>query len=130
MNDGYLYEKDLRPLKYNILTGPRQDRTVREIARRFGFRIQKLRLHLIERLDMSDLENMPARFEAGIAAMTGEDPVADALGRDLFVRSIEVFTAEEMEAAYARARTLADGGTPLEEAIAGGKAVLKEIVAP
>ncbi|NVO66166.1 DUF1959 domain-containing protein [Methanofollis tationis] len=130
MNDGYLYEKDLRPLKYNILTGSRQDRTVREIALRLGVRIQKLRLHLIERLDMSDMENMPARFEAGVAAMTGEDQVADALGRDLFVRSIGVFTAEEMAAAYARARTLAEGGTPLEEAIAGGKAVLKEIVAP
>ncbi|HDS64176.1 MAG TPA: DUF1959 domain-containing protein [Methanofollis liminatans] len=130
MNDGYLYEKDLRPLKYNILTGSRQDRTVREIALRLGVRIQKLRLHLIERLDMSDMENMPARFEAGVAAMTGEDQVADALGRDLFVRSIGVFTAEEMAAAYARARTLAEGGTPLEEAIAGGKAILKEIVAP
>lgn len=130
MNDGYLYEKDLRPLKYNILTGSRQDRTVREIALRLGVRIQKLRLHLIERLDMSNMENIPARFEAGVAAMTGDDPVADALGRDLFVRSIGVFTAEEMAAAYARARALIDDGTPLEEAIAGGKAVLKEIVAP
>jgi len=100
------------------------------MALRLGVRIQKLRLHLIERLDMSDLENMPARFEAGIAAMTGEDPVADALGSDLFVRSIGVFTAEEMAAAYARAQTLAGSGTPFDEAITEGKAVLKEIVAP
>lgn len=129
MNEGYLYEKDLRPLKYNILTGLRQDRTVRAIADRLGVRVQKLRLHLIERLDMSDMENMPARYEAGTAALTGDDPVADALGYDLLVRSVGVFTPEEMAAAYARARALADGGAPLEEAIAGGKAVLKEIVA-
>ncbi|MDK2975048.1 MAG: energy-converting hydrogenase subunit [Methanofollis sp.] len=129
MNE-YLYEKDLRPLKYHILTGPRQDWTAREMALRLGVRIQSVRSHLIERLDMSDLENMPARFEAGVAAMNGEDPVADALGRDLFVVSIGMFTPEEMEAAYARTRALVDNGMPLDEAIVEGKAALKEVLAP
>ncbi|TAJ44100.1 DUF1959 domain-containing protein [Methanofollis fontis] len=126
----YLYEKDLRPLKYNVIIGKRQDQTVREMAALLGIRIQKLRLLLIERLDMSNLENMPARFEAGLSAMDSKDPIADALGRDLFVRYVQVFTKSEMEAAYARARSLADGGLAHDDAVGEGKAMLREVISP
>jgi energy-converting hydrogenase A subunit M len=126
----YLYEKDLRPLKYNILAAPRQDRTVRAMAAVLGVRVQVLRRHLIERLDMSDMENMPARWEAALAAPTGGDALADALGRDLFVRKIAVFTPAEMEAAYTKARTLADGGAPLADAVEEGKKALRGVITP
>ena len=124
----YLYEKDLRPMKYNILTAPRQDRTVRAMAARLGVRVQVLRRHLIERLDMSDMENMPARWEAALAIPAGGDALADALGRDLFVRKIAVFTPAEMEAAYGRARALADSGATRAAAVEEGKTALKEVI--
>ncbi|MDK2990660.1 MAG: energy-converting hydrogenase subunit, partial [Methanoculleus sp.] len=54
----FLYEKDLRPLKYNILTSTKHDAAVRAIARRLGVRDAKLRRLLIQRLDMSLLENI------------------------------------------------------------------------
>lgn len=128
---GYLYEKDLRPMKYNILAAPRQDRTVRAMAAHLGVRVQVLRRHLIERLDMSDMENMPARWEAAHAAPAGGgDALADALGRDLFVRVIAVFTPAEMEAAYEKARTLADGGATLDDAVEEGKKALREVITP
>ncbi|WP_298667673.1 DUF1959 domain-containing protein [uncultured Methanofollis sp.] len=129
----YLYEKDLRPLKYNVLAAPRQDRTVRAMAAVLGVRVQVLRRHLIERLDMSDMENMPARWEAAHAVQAGgggHDALADALGRDLFVRKIAVFTPAEMETAYGKARALADGGTPLADAVEEGKKTLREVITP
>ncbi|WP_067050155.1 hypothetical protein [Methanofollis ethanolicus] len=126
----YLYEKDLRPMKYNILTAPRQDRTVRAMAARLGVRVQVFRRHLIERLDMSNLENMPARWEAALAIPAGDDALAAALGCDLFVRKIAVFTPAEMEAAYKKARTLADGGATLDAAVEEGKKALREVIAP
>ncbi|MDD3620786.1 MAG: DUF1959 domain-containing protein [Methanofollis sp.] len=124
----YLYEKDLRPLKYNILVGPRQDRTVKAMADRLGVRRQVLRRHLIERLDMSNLENMPARWEVGCAAPASDDALADALGCELFVENIAVFTPSEMEAAYEKARDLVDDGAPLETAVKEGKKALKEVI--
>lgn len=126
----YLYEKDLRPLKYNILAAPRQDRTVRAMAAVLGVRVQVLRRHLIERLDMSDMENMPARWEAAHAVPAGGDALADALGRDLFVRKIAVFTPAEMEAAYTKARTLVDGGASPDAAEEEGKKALREVITP
>ncbi|MDD4255620.1 MAG: DUF1959 domain-containing protein [Methanofollis sp.] len=126
----YLYEKDLRPMKYNILTAPRQDRTVREMAARLGVRVQVFRRHLIERLDMSDMENMPARWEAALAIPASGDALADALGRDLFVRKIAVFTPAEMEAAYEKARALAAGGASPDAAVEEGKKALREVITP
>jgi energy-converting hydrogenase A subunit M len=125
----YLYEKDLGPMKYHILTAPRQDRTVRAMAARLGVGVQALRRRLIERLDMSDMENIPARWEAALAVPTGGDALADAIGRDLFVRKIAVFTPAEMEAAYEKARTLADDGAPFEDAVEKGKKILREVIA-
>ena len=54
----YLYEKDLRPMKYTILTSARHDEATRAIARRLGVTDAKLRMVLIRRLDMSLLENL------------------------------------------------------------------------
>lgn len=126
----YLYEKDLGPMKYHILAGPRQDRTVRAMAARLGVGVQALRRRLIERLDMSSLENMPARWEAALATPADGDTLADALGRVLFVRKIAVFTPEEMEAAYEKACILADDGATLEDAVEEGKKILREVITP
>lgn len=61
----YLYEKDLRPMKYTILTSTKHDRTVSEIARRLGMTDAKLRRVLIRKLDMSFLENLESRWQMG-----------------------------------------------------------------
>ena len=122
-----LYEKDLRPLKYNILTSTKHDAAVRAIARRLGVSDAKLRRLLIQRFDMSLLENIETRWEMGLRYADEGDPLAKELGCELFTRYIPLLDRGRMKEIYEETRALAED-MPLEEAIARGRERIREAV--
>jgi len=123
----FLYEKDLRPLKYNILTSTKHDAAVRAIARRLGVSDAKLRRLLIQRLDMSLLENIETRWEMGLRYADEGDPLAKELGCELFTRYIPLLDMERMKEIYEETRALGRD-MPIEEAIARGRERIREAV--
>jgi len=122
-----LYEKDLRPLKYNILTSTKHDATVRAIANRLGVSDAKLRRLLIQRLDMSLLENIETRWEMGLRYADEADPLAKELGCDLFTRYIPLLDQGRMKEIYEETREMARK-IPFEEAIARGRERIREAI--
>jgi energy-converting hydrogenase A subunit M len=124
-----LYEKDLRPMKYTILTSTKHDETVREIARYLGVPDAKLRRVLIRRLDMSLLENLQVRWEMGLRHHAdGSDPVAAELGRELFTRFIPLVDPGTMESIANETKAMIKDGSPAEEALSRGKARIREAI--
>jgi len=122
-----LYEKDLRPLKYNILTSTKHDATVRAIANRLNVSDAKLRRLLIQRLDMSLLENIETRWEMGLRYADDGDPLAKELGCELFSRFIPLLDQERMKEIYEETRALAQE-IPFEGAIVRGQALIREAI--
>jgi len=127
---GYLYEKDLRQMKYNILTSTRHDETVRAIAERLGMSDAKLRMVLIRRFDMSLLENLEYRWEMGQQhADNDSDPVAKGLGCELFTRFVPLVDPRIMQTICDETKAMiANNESSREEALARGKARVREAV--
>ncbi|RXE55328.1 hypothetical protein ABH15_11225 [Methanoculleus taiwanensis] len=124
----YLYEKDLRQMKYNILTSTRHDLAVKELARRLDVSDQKLRMILIRDFDMSLLENLQARYEMGLLHADRGDPIAGALGCEFFTRFIPLVEPGTMQAIYNDVRAAIAAGTPEVPAIDDGKAKIREAI--
>ncbi|MCK9277306.1 MAG: DUF1959 domain-containing protein [Methanoculleus sp.] len=124
----YLYEKDLRQMKYTILTSTKHDEAVRDIARRIGLTDAKLRMVMIRRFDMSLLENIEARWEMGQQHADGDDPVAEELGRELFTRFIPLVDPGTMQSIYNETKAMMTDGSSADEALARGKARIREAV--
>ena len=124
----YLYEKDLRPMKYTILTSTKHDRTVREIARCLGMADAKLRMTMIRRFDMSLLENLESRWEMGQKYADGADLVAEELGYELFTRFVPLVDTETMQSIYDETKTMIGDGSAADEAVARGKERIREAV--
>ncbi len=124
-----LYEKDLRAMKFNILTSTRHHRVVQELAARLGLPVQELRRHLIRRLDMQHLENLPARYDAWVAAGDG-DPLERALAADFLSRSVPFIPSDAAGTIIAEVRQRADGGGDREAALAHGRARIHEVIRP
>ncbi|MDH7592830.1 MAG: DUF1959 domain-containing protein [Methanomicrobiales archaeon] len=112
-----LYEKDLRPLKLHILESPRHRRTIREIGRRLGVEPGWLIRWAMAHFDMQLLENLPARFEQGLAHQGADDPLASAIGAELFTVYLPFFTTEEMNAALEQARERLGRGEGMEAVV-------------
>ncbi|MDN7013269.1 DUF1959 domain-containing protein [Methanoculleus sp. FWC-SCC3] len=123
----FLYEKDLRQMKYNILTSTRHDETVRAIAQHLGVSNAKLRMVLIRRLDMSLLENLGSRWEMGLQHADDGDPLAEELGYELFTRFIPLVDTETMQTIYADTTAMTQD-MPFNDAIARGKERIREAV--
>lgn len=123
----YLYEKDLRQMKYTILTSTRHDETVRAIAERLGVGEAKLRRTILRRFDMSLLENLESRWQMGQEHGDNGDPVAEELGSELFTRFIPLVDAETMQTIY-NDTTAMTREMPFEEAIARGKERIREAI--
>ncbi|KLK87941.1 hypothetical protein SZ63_08065 [Methanoculleus sediminis] len=123
----FLYEKDLRQMKYNILTSTKHDETVRAIAERLGMSDAKLRMVLIRRFDMSLLENLESRWQMGQRHADDGDPVAEELGYELFTRFIPLMDTETMQTIYGDT-TAMTREMPFEEAIAKGKERIREAI--
>ncbi len=110
------HEKDLRQLKYHILTSPRHDRAVRGMAGMLGMGIQPFRRVLIERLDMQYLENLAGRYEQWEAWGDRDDPLDRAIGRELFTRYLPLIDPEGMDRIRAEATASVEAGTPEPDA--------------
>lgn len=124
----YLYEKDLRPMKFTILTSTKHDRTVRAIARYLDVTDARLRMAMIRRLDMSFLENLESRWEMGQKHAGGADQVAEKLGYELFTRFVPLVDTETMQSIYSETKTMIESGLATDEAIAKGKERLRKAI--
>ena len=122
-----LYEKDLRAMKFNILTSSRHHRVVQELAARLGLPVQELRRHLIRRLDMQHLENLPARYEAWVASGDG-DPLERALAADFLTRSVPLLPPDTAASILSDVNRMADGGGSREAALSLGRAKILEVI--
>lgn len=122
----YLYEKDLRQMKYTILTSMRHDETVRAIAERLGISDAKLRMVLIRRFDMSLLENLESRWQMGQQHADDGDPVAEGLGYELFTRFIPLVDPDVMRSIYDETTAMIGNGSSRDEALAKGRARVRE----
>ncbi|MDK2891235.1 MAG: hypothetical protein PWR21_1867 [Methanoculleus sp.] len=126
---GYLYEKDLRQMKYNILTSTKHDEAVRAIARRLGMSNAKLRMVMIRRFDMSLLENLESRWQMGQQhADDDSDPVAKDLGCELFTRFVPLVDPRVMQTICNETRAMTGNESSRDEAIARGKARIREAI--
>ncbi|MCT8337518.1 DUF1959 domain-containing protein [Methanoculleus sp. Afa-1] len=123
----YLYEKDLRQMKYNILTSTRHDETVHAIAERLGMGEAKLRRTILRRFDMSLLENLESRWQMGQEHADNGDAVAEELGCELFTRFIPLLDTETMQTIYSETTAMTQE-IPFEEAIARGRERIREAV--
>ena len=123
----FLYEKDLRQMKYNILTSTRHDETVRAIAERLGMGEAKLRRTMLRRFDMSLLENLESRWQMGQEHADNGDPVAEELGYELFTLFIPLVDTETMQTIYSDTTAMTQQ-MPFEEAIARGRARIREAI--
>ncbi|MDV2482503.1 DUF1959 domain-containing protein [Methanoculleus sp. Wushi-C6] len=122
----YLYEKDLRQMKYTILTSTRHDETVRAIARRLEMPDAKLRMILIRRLDMSLLENLESRWQMGREHADQNDQVAQELGCELFTRFIPLVDPDVMRSICDETGRMIGDGSSRDEALAKGRARIRE----
>ena len=122
----YLYEKDLVPQKYRILVAHRHDTLVRKIGAELDIPVQELRKYLIEHLDMMLLENLPARAEMADAHADQDDPVARELGREKYTLYLEIISDATMESIFLAVSDRVRAGTAMEDAIAYGRAQIRE----
>jgi energy-converting hydrogenase A subunit M len=120
-------EKDLRELKYHILTSARHDRAVRGLAGMLGIGVQPLRRILLERLDMQYLENLAGRYEQWEARGDREDPLDRAIGRELFTTYLPLVAPAEMGQIRSEAMASVEQGVPVPEAAARGRARIVEV---
>jgi energy-converting hydrogenase A subunit M len=122
----WIYEQDLISQKYRILIAVRHDRVLRQIAADLGIGLQSLRKYVIEHCDMILLENLPARYEAAMKAAEDLDPLARAVGRDLYTIYIPLVPAGVMETICRTATAHLQSGNSFDEAVARGRAMVRE----
>jgi energy-converting hydrogenase A subunit M len=122
----YLYEKDLVPQKYRILVAHRHDTLVRKIGAELNIPVQELRKYLIEHLDMMLLENLPARAEMADAHADQDDPVARELGREKYTLYLEIISDAAMESIFHAVSNRVLAGISFKDAIAYGRAQIRE----
>jgi energy-converting hydrogenase A subunit M len=125
----WLYEQDLVSQKYRILIAHEHDQLIRALASDLGVGVQELRRYMIEHIDMILLENLPARYKAAVAAgADADDPVARELRPDIFSRSIPLIPTQQMDAILKKTKERIEAGSPLPEAVAAGKAMIREVI--
>ncbi len=122
----WIYEQDLISQKYRILIAMRHDRIIRQISADLGIDLQDMRKYIIEHSDMILLENLPARYEAALLAAGTADPVARAVGRDLYTTYIPLIPADVMKNIYQKTEAKVTSGTSFDEAVAEGRAMVRE----
>lgn len=124
----YIYEKDLFGMKYKIISSPFHEKTIAQIADCLDMNVQEFRKILIERLDMSFLENIPARYNSWkIMSLKEEDPVTSGLCITLFSEYIPVLAHEDVLIIKEKVDSLIKSGIPEDEAVLKGKILIREI---
>ncbi|HDQ07329.1 MAG TPA: hypothetical protein ENN44_00870 [Methanoculleus sp.] len=124
----YLYEKDLREMKYIIITSPLHEVVMSELAVHYSLGRQVLRRKMINECDMSFLENIPARYEVWKAEDSVRDPVERQLGMRLLTVYIPMLPPEEMKAVEMGVRSQISEGIPEAEAYESGMDSIREMI--
>jgi energy-converting hydrogenase A subunit M len=124
----FLYEKDLRQMKFNILISSQHDLMIRQIAGRLDMAEARLRMVMIRQFDMSLLENLQARWEMGQKYADTGDPVARELGCELFTRFIPLVDQRTMQAIYEETKAMIASEQPTLQALDAGKARIREAI--
>ncbi len=124
----YIYERDLRQMKYIIVTSPLHETVLAELAEHYGLGRQVIRKKMIEECDMSFLENIPARYEVWKAEDSVRDPVEAQLGMRLLTVCIPMLSPEEMSAVEAGVRSQISEGIPEEQAYETGMDAIREMI--
>jgi hypothetical protein len=124
----FLYEKDLRTMQFNILTSIRHDHVVSDVAGRYSVRKQQVRKRMMDRFDMILLENLPARYEVGLAMGDAEDEIARALGRELVTRYVPLIDETAADRVVEAAKEKIRQGMGRDAAINEGLAEIREMI--
>lgn len=119
----FIYEKDLTNMKLKILSSPFHTRMVNELSEKYGISPPAMRKALMENLDMSLLENLPARYNAW-KSDTEDDNLDREIGARLFVSYIPLIGESDAEAVLDKAKAGIESGEDREMAVADG---IKEI---
>jgi len=124
----YLYEKDLRQMKYIIITSPLHETVVTELAEHYAIGRQVIRKKMIEECDMSFLENIPARYEVWKEVDSERDPVERQLGMRLLTVYIPMLPPDEMKAVEKSVRSQISEGIQEAEAYDAGMNTIREML--
>jgi energy-converting hydrogenase A subunit M len=124
----YLYERDLRQMKYIIVTSPLHEVVISELAEHYALGRQAIRKKMIEECDMSLLENIPARYEVWKTEDSVRDPVERQLGMRLLTVYIPMLPAKEMKKVEDSVRSRISEGIPEDEAYQTGIEAIREMV--
>jgi energy-converting hydrogenase A subunit M len=124
----FLYEKDLTSMKYSILTSPRHDRMIREIANDLDVPVTRLRRFIMDRFDMILMENLPARYEQGRKDLQTEPFPDRELGSHLYSRAVPIIDEHKMEEIIRRVKELMNQGVSEKEAVATGKTMVRKAI--
>ncbi|MBT8507360.1 hypothetical protein AZH53_02805 [Methanomicrobiaceae archaeon CYW5] len=124
----YLYERDLRQMKYIIVTSPLHEPVVTEIAAHYALGRQIIRRKMIDECDMSFLENIPARYEVWKTTDSIHDPVERQLGVRLLTVYIPMLPQGEMKAVEERVRSRIRDGNPEADVYDEGMDAIREMI--
>lgn len=123
----WLYEQDLAVQKYRILIATQHDHLIHILASDLGISVQELRKYMIEHIDMILLENLPARYEAARAA-DADDPVAQGLNRQIITAGIPLIPQHRMDGIFQLTKERIEAGSTIPEAVAAGRAMIREVI--
>ena len=124
----YIYEQDLNPMKFSILTCPRQDRVVRLLAKEYGLSLQVMRKVLLGKLDMMLLENLPARYEAWRPENMEDDVLLSSIKPTLLSVAIPIIPEREMHRIMDNARQAVAGGLTPKDAAEKARKEIREVI--
>ena len=125
----YVYEKDLRQMKYRILVSKIQDEAVTKIAECLDINKQDLRKYLIENIDMSFLENIPARYNSWLSLNKDKkDDLSSLLYVGLLTDHIPFLKKEDMEKICKSVEEEIKSGISREDAIKKGRKNIREMI--
>jgi energy-converting hydrogenase A subunit M len=115
----FIYEKDLTNMKLKILSSPFHTRMVDELSKKYGISRSALMKTMIENLDMSLLENLPARYNAWKSDVNDSE-LDREIGAMLFVNYIPLLSEGDAESVLDKAKTEMDSGVTREAAVSNG----------
>ena len=119
----FIYEKDLTNMKLKILSSPFHTRMVDELSKKYGISRSALMKAMMENLDMSLLENLPARYNAWKSDVNDSE-LDREIGAMLFVNYIPLISEGNAEVVLDDAKARIDSGEDREAAVSNG---IKEI---
>ncbi len=124
----YLYEKDLRQMKLNILVSPLHDRLVRTLGDLYNISRQEMRKQLMEKCDMVLLESLPTRYDDWIKNGDEGSLVQEALGYNLMTKHIPIINKSDMNEVLVEIQARISEGMQEESAVTEGKMMIRELI--